>query len=422
MPKVELLPVTYDPERLLMWADENFRRISDTVNNLGSAAPGGLTVLAANVSAGTFGANVGNGDYTFPGQVFVATKLRIGDSPGGAYGNPYISVDVTSRSYTVAGNYVILADYLNTFVNAPTGGNVFCRVNNNDRLTVSNTTVGHPSCDTYIDWQKSHYIRGIDANHRLWVPAIVGGYGPWNQDGAVLNGWATLTLWNGGYAAGMQMLGGGALYCQGDVHGSYGVFGEEWIGTWAGGHGTVGRNGTLSLGGNPLGYMMRNDGNCWIGVSGPLNFRMDGSDIMYVANSGGWNDFRPNLYNNLSGSTVQRSGTNQLGYVASRSEVKENITKMRLGRDNPLFKVTPRRFHWDEYVVVGGKEHNEHAPDGIAGVLIEELAPLAPDACHPNVLDGKPAHLDERVLIGYLIECVQTLASEIDDLKKVGKN
>lgn len=34
MPKVELMPVTYNPDRLLMWADENFRRIADSINTL----------------------------------------------------------------------------------------------------------------------------------------------------------------------------------------------------------------------------------------------------------------------------------------------------------------------------------------------------------------------------------------------------
>jgi len=40
MPRVELLPVTYDPNRLLMWADENFRRISDAIDKMfsGTAA------------------------------------------------------------------------------------------------------------------------------------------------------------------------------------------------------------------------------------------------------------------------------------------------------------------------------------------------------------------------------------------------
>lgn len=69
MPLVELLPVTYDPARQLMWTDENFRRISDAIEKLGSPASGGggsgLSVPAGNVVAGTFGSNVGGGAYTF---------------------------------------------------------------------------------------------------------------------------------------------------------------------------------------------------------------------------------------------------------------------------------------------------------------------------------------------------------------------
>lgn len=65
MPRVELLPVTFDPDRLLMWADENFRRITDAIDKQGSAAPTGLSVPAGNVVAGVFGANVGYGTYTF---------------------------------------------------------------------------------------------------------------------------------------------------------------------------------------------------------------------------------------------------------------------------------------------------------------------------------------------------------------------
>src|ERR1700750_2739911 len=77
MGKVELLPVTYDPERLLMWADENFRRITDMVNTIGSAAPSGAIIPAGNVQAGTFGANVGNGDYTFPGNLAIASNIAV---------------------------------------------------------------------------------------------------------------------------------------------------------------------------------------------------------------------------------------------------------------------------------------------------------------------------------------------------------
>lgn len=40
MPKAELLPVTYDPDRLHMWADENFRRIVDAHNQLDTNVAG----------------------------------------------------------------------------------------------------------------------------------------------------------------------------------------------------------------------------------------------------------------------------------------------------------------------------------------------------------------------------------------------
>jgi hypothetical protein len=41
MPKVELLPVTYDSEALLMWADENFRRTADAIASLKASDIGG---------------------------------------------------------------------------------------------------------------------------------------------------------------------------------------------------------------------------------------------------------------------------------------------------------------------------------------------------------------------------------------------
>lgn len=71
MPKVELLPVTYDPDRLLMWADENFRRITDAIGALASPGSSGLSVPAGNVVAGTFGANVGGGIFTFNTQLVI---------------------------------------------------------------------------------------------------------------------------------------------------------------------------------------------------------------------------------------------------------------------------------------------------------------------------------------------------------------
>lgn len=83
MPRVELLPVTFDKDRLLMWADENYRRIADAIDKLSSpvvGGGGGLSVPAGNVIAGTFGSNVGSGDYTFPATVTAETLAVSGVS------------------------------------------------------------------------------------------------------------------------------------------------------------------------------------------------------------------------------------------------------------------------------------------------------------------------------------------------------
>jgi hypothetical protein len=74
MPRVELLPVTFDPDRLLMWADENFRRISDAVDK-------GTPDLSGNFPIA---------NYTFPGNVtinspFLNTGLELRNTTGDVF-------------------------------------------------------------------------------------------------------------------------------------------------------------------------------------------------------------------------------------------------------------------------------------------------------------------------------------------------
>lgn len=161
---------------------------------------------------------------------------------------------------------------------------------------------------------------------------------------------------------------------------------------------------------------------------------------------------------------VQANGSWQVGYVSSSREHKLNVRTLRdtpapdSGADNPVFKFRPVRFnwkqdtrdargHWQQDGVVNADRLNALHPDGVVGLLAEEVALVAPDAViysegrdpepwdperhglpptdpetgepvtHTRAWPKKVMGLDNDRLIAYLIDAVQHLESEIASLR-----
>jgi hypothetical protein len=88
---------------------------------------------------------------------------------------------------------------------------------------------------------------------------------------------------------------------------------------------------------------------------------------------------------------IQAGGNLQLGYVSSSLAHKVNVRTLKetpepdSGADNPVFKMRPVRFNWrhdPEGVngVVNGETANARHPNGLVGLIAEELHEVAPDA------------------------------------------
>lgn len=161
---------------------------------------------------------------------------------------------------------------------------------------------------------------------------------------------------------------------------------------------------------------------------------------------------------------VQAGGSWQVGYISSSREHKLNIRTLRdtpdpdSGHQNPMFKVRPVRFNWKQdrqdsqkgwmlEGVANGDRMNELHPNGVSGLLAEEVALIVPDAAiwseeipsepwdlvkhglPPNDPDtGLPlTHtpgstkrlmgIDNDRLIAYLIDAVQYLEEEVSRLR-----
>lgn len=196
-------------------------------------------------------------------------------------------------------------------------------------------------------------------------------------------------------------------------------FNEGQIVRWSGASGHV----TFTYNGQPnYGWMVRSDGALWAMANGTCFVRISGADLVTMSNVGGLLDMRLVSTPALVGTTLVRAGgTGQIGPTSSSADIKKNMRPLSTGSTNPLFKVPVKRFNWDPEKVANGKEVNDRVPDGVAGLVVEDIAPLAPDAVHVDA-DGKPNSLDERVLIGYLIDGIQHLNQRIRALEKVPAN
>lgn len=165
--------------------------------------------------------------------------------------------------------------------------------------------------------------------------------------------------------------------------------------------------------------MTRSTGDMWIMCPGELRWRMNGADILYARNSGGWLDFRPHLVT-LGGTTVVIAGSDQLGRSSSSGRYKvvlgdlshalgEGINEPIEAHRNPVFFFKPLRYHWNE-LVANHEDINPLFPDGIAGFVAEDVMDVAPDAV---VYDspGVPANLDANAMLAYVVGGLQHVHS-----------
>ena len=332
--------------------------------------------------------------------------------PSPAYGTNYAEWTPTSRSYTVAGNYALLADATNTFVNAPTNGNVHLRIANTDIAWASNTA---PNQGLNIATGMFLRTRGATG----WYNQDYGG-GWFMSDTSWVRSYADKGVYTGGEIRSGQVSETAVQAVSGKTYGATGARGGEGvIGTWTGGHASFGRYGTVSLsGGNPFGYMMRNDGWCWIGATTMLSFRLDGYDHFTFKNVGGVPEFKIIGCPAIAGNTATINTSSwQVGYSSSSKRykiikgdldaaTKDDTGKPILDHANPtLTSFKPIRYHWNDKVM-NAAEVNPLYPKGIAGFIAEDIHAVAPDAVTLDA-EKRPTGLDTNAMLAYLTGAIQ---------------
>lgn len=457
---------------------------NDNIRRLGPrrptpVAPGGPIIgdLWYNTTDLTLRAWNGSIWQVIGGSESIMPPARVGPSPVGAYGSGYASFDHTGRAYTSPNNYVLLADVTNSFLNAPAGGGVFLRIANSTRVSVTDggvITYGAAAAEVLVadtNTVRSNYgfsmpqlanlyLRGFgDTNHRIIVPAVALTHSTaFNVDGPVIVGFNNWILATGSNTHWQQ-----CIYANGiQIYGKLGV-----------GNGTsdnvVNNFESITLGNAGSGITMSQRSRVAddqvnrvvIYANNDEMYFWQNSDMVRFAQFG--NVHIPMDLPNLGAATAvvftNGGGSRQLGINTSSGKHKENIKTLKntsdldSGQHNPVFKMRPVRFTWKQREYHGGpgvvdaKTMNDLHPNGVTGLIAEEVREVAPDAAlvipakpewhynpdtdpkpeldyHGEPILYRPAipetvqSVDNDRLIAYLIDAVQHLKEELDNLKE----
>lgn len=209
-----------------------------------------------------------------------------------------------------------------------------------------------------------------------------------------------------------------------------------------------GPNNYAMLQGNPA-----NDNRTYLNapVNGEIRIRRDNSNQAL--------DMKWDALPNINGPLVRRDdGSQQVGRDPSSQKLKDNIRTLKetddpdSGEDNPVFRLRPVRFNWKHCPqgkngLINGNKCNERNPNGVVGLLAEEVLEICPDAVFWTKANeeepwdikkgglppidpetGEPTtvrkakereitSLDSDRLVAYLIDAVQYLKEEIETLK-----
>ncbi len=386
-------------------------------------------------------ASVSNGDTVWVlqtggalliiGRIAQQPDARIGLSPSTAYGPTFVSVDHTGRSWLTPGNYVVLADTNNTYVNCPTGGAVWLRANNTNLLQIVDGgtfvftrgtiagSLGQWDANTLrsdVGFSQNqlfpHYLRGWgNTDHMLIVPAVASYLNSsWGQDGPVLKGYAHVMIGSATQWQAVSYPNGLAIYgalTVGNSTTQATAQDAESITTYAGGSGISMRQRSRAYNDATARTVVYADQD-WLRL-------WQGMDLVIMRNSGGLTDIRLQSWPTITGSTMVISGSSgQFSQISSRASIKKDIRDLDDKADNnPIWRLRPRQFKWDEKKVANGAEYNRLHPDGTVGLVTEEIHAVIPHATHPGP-DGLPTMWDERVMIAYLVDAVQFLKKELE--------
>lgn len=423
------------------------------------------------------------------------------------HGTLFGSLDISQRGAPTAGNYVLLASSSDTFLNAPTGGRVRLRINNTEVMNFYKSgTSDIAEFTTYGGGWYMHdtsWVRTVN-DKSIWAGAgtigtngkiSIGANGVVQSESMHIQGsncgismtsrntgnrWVIypdgsgIHFWENGERALVEDADGAGRFQTGLGH-----HGAAIIGPWTGG-GNYMAVGSLVGAQNNAGYYVLLSGGTvdadayrapsW--TNGAMQYRLANNGATF--GSWGVNNRTMGVVVTLDmalpalggGNTMnlQAGGSWQVGYISSSAKVKRNVRSLRetpdpdSGHQSPVFKMRPARFnwkqasrdrhgHWKNDGVANADEINAKYPNGVVGLIAEEVAEIAPDAAlhrtpvpaepwdrekhglpwtdpdtgkavtHTTEWEGGIVGIDNDRLIAYLIDAVQYLKEEIDRLR-----
>lgn len=186
----------------------------------------------------------------------------------------------------------------------------------------------------------------------------------------------------------------------------------RWNGS--GGHARFGYEGN-----NHDGHMTRSDGWTWDMSAGKHTLRSRGADISWMDSSGGWCDFRPNIYYPGAGDPVVIGGVSkQIQHASSSIRWKDRIADLLGTDDSPVWKLKPCRYLWKWEYATDEMRHRmaQWSPDGMAGFIAEEVAAVAPDGVNYDG-DDIPSSIETWAVLAYTVAGLQHLKQRLDALE-----
>ena len=171
---------------------------------------------------------------------------------------------------------------------------------------------------------------------------------------------------------------------------------------------TMGNTAGIRIGQRTRGNTDLAHSYAWYGSGDKLGLYAEGmGDFVEHRIVGTAHDWKVHALPSLAGTPMVFTGTAQIGPQTSRTAAKKDIEDLDR---NPVWDFKPKRFLWREGEIGNAEDVNRYCPDGIAGLLVEDVAAVAPDAVNYDG-DGNPVSLNDYALIGYLVKAVQDLRS-----------
>lgn len=173
------------------------------------------------------------------------------------------------------------------------------------------------------------------------------------------------------------------------------------------------------------GFLVFNNRDTWADCGGTNGFKIThhgAADSVRFRRIGGWTEIiTPSWLPELTGGqNLWQVNQSQIGrqpsHFASKMDIRPNP---RAGAANPLWRWKVHNYRWDPDRVGNADAENARNPEGITGLVADEVHATAPDAVTMDAF-GKPASFDSFALLAYIVDALQYVEARLRAVEKRG--